>query len=127
MSSVCNIYTVSKADKNLSFSKMPFALLPLPLSVCVCVRVCAIYKMIDPIDFSYLLLRLKLERHEAKKGFVSASASALSSLSFSQLKSRMEVVSSRREGVRKVGGDCWQLCVIFGLFQKLAMCVVYYF
>lgn len=74
--------------------------------MCVCVRVCAIYKMIDPIDFSYLLLRLKLERHEAKKGFVSASASALSSLSFSQLKSRMEVVSSRREGVRKVGGDC---------------------
>lgn len=81
--------------------------------------------MIDPIDFSYLLLRLKLERHEAKKGFVSASASALSSLSFSQLKSRMEVVSLRREGVRKVGGGCWQLCVIFGLFQKLDMCVVF--
>lgn len=54
--------------------------------------------MIDPIDFSYLLLRLKLERHEAKKGFVSASASALSSLSFSQLKSRMEVVKLKERG-----------------------------
>lgn len=104
MSSVCNIYTVSKADKNLSFSKMPFALLPLPLCVCVCAAVCAIYKMIDPIDFSYLLLRLKLERHEAKKGFVSASASALSSLSFSQLKSRMEVVKLKERG----SGEGWR-------------------
>lgn len=69
MSSVRNIYTVSKADKNLSSSKMPFALLPLRvcIGVFLCVGVCAIYKMIDPIDFSYLLLRLKLERHEAKK------------------------------------------------------------